>query len=370
MLFGRLLSEPSINFDGLSRRVEDASESGSSPPPPVPAGVSDSPDTTDQIASVGGEHAERSGSSQRRNAGPQRLAPKRKLLSGPESQATDESSRKLRSRLDTSQSPTSHTDGSSSNHDDRPSSQGGSAPSADEIPSPSISRRKRFVRSKPDRWDGRFSHNSILSDLCPDVKDEIERKCNQLLSADLADFLGKHTKSWKTDGFWEAPLLTMFNPTNTSTSEDRTTFFRYVEAMQAEEETHYLKLRMAKVLLLLQYVREVERQRRAGCPVKTAKSKAIDTICGANLLGKEAAGKKRMSFHEHKRFAERWWWAACFFGCGFLLGCSQETGNKVLSPSLSKVQAIRSPTNWSTGTRKTFRWMDLLHMSHATAQTS
>lgn len=188
-----------------------------------------------------------------------------------------------------------------------------------------------------DRWEGRFSRHSLLSDLLPDQKDEIERKSNQVLRSDLAEFIDKYTKIWKSTGFWSSPSL---DPSNyhTSAGGKGHAIWRYVEAMQAEGETHYLKSRFADIMLYLEYVEEFNRQKKAGHPGQTAKTRATNVICGTGSLPKATAKKTRMSFHEHKLVGERWWWSGCFLGRGFILLCSQETGNKMFGfPNLLRL---------------------------------
>ena len=185
-----------------------------------------------------------------------------------------------------------------------------------------------------DRWEGRFSRHSLLSNLLPDQKDEIERKANQVLRSDLADFMEKYTKIWKSTRFWSSPSIDPSNY-NTSTGGKGHAIWRYVEALQAEGETHYLKSRFADIMLYLEYVEEFNRQKKAGHPGQTAKTRATNVICGTGSLPKATANKTRMSFHEHKLVGERWWWSGCSLGRGFILLCSQETGNKMFgSPTL------------------------------------
>ncbi|KAJ5288423.1 hypothetical protein N7508_011198 [Penicillium antarcticum] len=40
--------------------------------------------------------------------------------------------------------------------------------------------------------------------------------------------------------------------------------WRYVEAMQAEDDTYYLKARLADIMLDLEYVKKVNRQKKPG----------------------------------------------------------------------------------------------------------
>lgn len=185
-----------------------------------------------------------------------------------------------------------------------------------------------------DLWGGRFSQHSVLFNLLPDQKDEIERKAHQVLRPDLADFMEKYTKIWKSTGFWSSPSIDPSN-SNTSTGRKGHAVWRYVEALQDEGEMHYLKSRFADIMLYLEYVEEFNRQKKAGHPRQTAKTRATNIICGTGSLPKATANKTRRSFHEHKLVGERWWWSGCSLGRGFILLCSQETGNKMFgSPTL------------------------------------
>ncbi|KXG51298.1 uncharacterized protein PGRI_095590 [Penicillium griseofulvum] len=180
-----------------------------------------------------------------------------------------------------------------------------------------------------DRWKGRFSHHTLLSTLLPNQKDEIERKSNRALRSDLPEFMEKHTKLWKSTGFWFSPSLDPSKFPNMPAGRKGHVIWRYVEAMEAEDETHYLKARLADIMLYLEYVKEFNRQKKAGHPSQTAKTRATDIICGTGSLPKAKADKTRMSFHEHKLVGERWWWSGCYLGRGFILLCSEETGKKV-----------------------------------------
>ncbi|KAJ5085708.1 hypothetical protein N7532_010479 [Penicillium argentinense] len=167
--------------------------------------------------------------------------------------------------------------------------------------------------------------------LCQIKKTKLKEKPTRSSGLDLAEFMEKYTKIWKSTGFWSSPSLDPSNY-NTSAGGKGHAIWRYVEAMQAEGEMHYLKSRFADIMLYLEYVDEFNRQKRAGHPGQTAKTRPTDTICGTGPLPKATAKKARMSFHEHKLVGERWWWSGCFLGRGFILLCSQETQQNVWSP--------------------------------------
>jgi hypothetical protein len=191
-----------------------------------------------------------------------------------------------------------------------------------------------------DRWKGRFSRHSLLFTLLPDHKDEIERKSNRALRSDLPEFMEKHTKLWMSTGFWSSPSLDPSKFPSMTAGRKGHEIWRYVEAMQAEDETHYLKARLADVMLYLEYVEEFDRQKKAGHPVQTAKTRATNIICGTGSLSKAKADKTRMSFHEHKAVGERWWWSGSYLGRGFILLCSEETGKKMLVSLIALVALI------------------------------
>ncbi|KAI2737762.1 hypothetical protein DTO013E5_5810 [Penicillium roqueforti] len=166
----------------------------------------------------------------------------------------------------------------------------------------SVGPTKTTVPSKPgkDKWNGRFLCDPLLSTLSPEKKDEVERKCDRILRPDMPYFMEKHTKSWKLTGFWHSPQLDVAKYPLVSSSTKGFAIWRYVDAMQAGEETHYLKSRLADIMLYLAYVEELHRQKEAGHPGQTAKVKATDIICGTASLSKAIAERTRKSFHEHK----------------------------------------------------------------------
>jgi hypothetical protein len=216
-----------------------------------------------------------------------------------------------------------------------------------------------------DRWKGRFSHHTLLSTLLPDQKDEIERKSNRALRSDLPEFMEKHTKLWKSTGFWFSPLLDPSKFPNMPAGRKGHVVWRYVEGMQAEDETHYLKARLADIMLYLEYVEEFNRQKKAGHPSQTAKTRATDIICGTGSLPKAKADKTRMSFHEHKLVGERWWWSGCYLGRGFILLCSEETGKKVLS--FSDCPGCVNSADESADEANTSSWIHLFCIIYTTA---
>jgi hypothetical protein len=60
----------------------------------------------------------------------------------------------------------------------------------------------------------------------------------------------KHTKLWKSTGFWFSLLLDPSKFPNMPAGRKGHVVWRYVEGMQAEDETHYLKARLAGYPLL------------------------------------------------------------------------------------------------------------------------
>lgn len=216
-------------------------------------------------------------------------------------------------------------------------------------------------RSDKDDWNGRFSHHPLLSDLPSDEKDEIERNCNRILRPDLPEFIEKHTKSWHSSGFWYSPSLDIPNTINISSGSKGVVIWRYVEAIHAGEETYYLKSRFADIMLFLEYVKEFNRQRQAGHPVQTAKTRATNIICDSDSLPKAIANKTRKSFHEHKLVGSRWWWSGCFLSRGFLLLCGQETGKKVLGFSNFPGLVVLLLTSLQTKQIIPFRCLYLIH---------
>ena len=95
-----------------------------------------------------------------------------------------------------------------------------------------------------------------------------------------------------------------------------------MEAISIEEETYYLKSRLAYIRLYLNCIVEFNRQKQAGHPDQTTKIKAIDIICGLGSLLKATVAKTRKRFHKRKLIGERWWWCGCFL----------QDGSKSVSP--------------------------------------
>ncbi|KAK9859695.1 hypothetical protein MYU51_013925 [Penicillium brevicompactum] len=232
------------------------------------------------------------------------LQTKRKLFPGLESHSAP-NSRNLRPRLEKGKSgiQAPHYDEIAENVGENSSPGGIFARSVVKgLVDSSVGPTKTTVPSKPgkDKWNGRFLCDPLLSTLSPEKKDEIERKCDRILRPDMPDFMAKHTKSWKLTGFWHSPQLDVAKYPLVSSSTKGFAIWRYVDAMQAGEETHYLKSRLADIMLYLAYVEELHRQKKAGHPGQTAKVKATDIICGTASLSKVIAERTRKSFHEHK----------------------------------------------------------------------
>ncbi|KAJ5681421.1 uncharacterized protein N7477_001361 [Penicillium maclennaniae] len=167
------------------------------------------------------------------------------------------------------------------------------------------SKTRAPYNSKEDKWEGRFSCHPDLSALPPGKKDDIERQCRRILCPDLPDFLGQHTKSWISSGFWRSPSLDVSRHAHyTPTNAKGFAIWRYVEAMQADEGTYYLKSRLADIMLYLEYVGELDRQKEADHPGRTAKIRAANIIYRTGSLPKAVADKTRKTFHEHKLVGE------------------------------------------------------------------
>ncbi|KAJ6112286.1 hypothetical protein N7523_002108 [Penicillium sp. IBT 18751x] len=260
---------------------------------------------------------------------------KRKLSLAVESQS-DQSSRNLRPRLAITESSCQSDDTRENAYKSSLSPKSNTCHTKGSHANSGVPHSGRSPR-KPiqDRWNGLFSCHSVLSTLSSAAKDEIERKCNQVLRPDFAEFMEKHIQTWISTGFWHSPSLQAVQAQNNHSNARGHAIWRYVEAMSAEEETYYLKSRLAHIKLYLDYVEELDRQREARHPDQTAKIKAIDIICGSGSLPKATATKTRKRFHEHKLIGERWWWSGCFLGHGFFILCSEETGKKVQNKSFS-----------------------------------
>lgn len=75
----------------------------------------------------------------------------------------------------------------------------------------------------------------------------------------MPEFIEKHTKLWKSTGFWSSLLFDLPNSSNIFTGRKGRAIWKYVEAMQTEDETYYLKSRFADIMLYLEYVKEFNR---------------------------------------------------------------------------------------------------------------
>ncbi|CAI7625848.1 unnamed protein product [Penicillium pancosmium] len=178
-----------------------------------------------------------------------------------------------------------------------------------------------------DGRDGHFSCHPVLSDLSSVVKDEIERVCNGILRPDFAGFMAKHIPTLLLNGLCHSHIDAIQPPVDPGPSSDN--IWSYVRALSAEGEIRYLKSRLVQIMLYLNYIAELDRQRSAGHPSETAKTNAIEIVSGANCLPKAAAVKARKYFLRYKLIGERWWWCGCFLGHGFFLLCSEKMGKKV-----------------------------------------
>lgn len=127
------------------------------------------------------------------------------------------------------------------------------------------------------------------------------------------------------------PLLTASTLPNALSKDDYAKTFRYREAIQTQDESHSLKSRLARMLLQIQYEKEVDKKRKSGIKEGQVKSQAITSLL-SRIRPTEGDGvsRARAKFHAHKRLAERWWWLVRFFGLGGVLACSEETAKKML----------------------------------------
>ncbi|KAB8213564.1 hypothetical protein BDV33DRAFT_57739 [Aspergillus novoparasiticus] len=186
-----------------------------------------------------------------------------------------------------------------------------------------------------DHWKGRFSHHPVLATVPNDQRTEIERRSNGALRSDLPDFIDEHSKSWNSNGFWPSLLSCPSKLPNMPALPKGRQIWRYVQAIDAEGEVHYLKARLAYVKLYLEYVEEFDRQKQKCRADQTAERQAITKICGTRP-------KDRKLFNEHKLRGARWWWSGCVLGLGFILICSKYTGSKMsLFPWLHCLRSFR-----------------------------
>jgi hypothetical protein len=330
----RFLQDTSCSSETPSTGANTSVNTESNSKSLTPVSVSPAFNRSDQHKLPNGEQQTNSSQVTLEYENRQILQQKRKLPAGLEPHSTLYT-RNLRPRLDKGKS------GNQAPHDDEIAEDVGKNSSSEGVlagsvaksraDSSSVAHLKTSVpsNSDKDKWSGPLLCHPLLSTLSSEKKAEIERKCNRISRPDLPEFMEKHTKSWKATGFWHSPQLDAANHSLISSNTKGFAIWRYVDAMQTGEETHYLKSRLADIMLYLAYIEELGKQKDAGHPPQTAKVKATDVICGTASLSKPIAEKTRKSFHEHKLVGERWWWSGCHLGRGFFLLCSQETGKKM-----------------------------------------
>ncbi|KAJ5642285.1 hypothetical protein N7490_006285 [Penicillium lividum] len=186
------------------------------------------------------------------------------------------------------------------------------------------------LTSDDDNWKCPVSYHFELCNLPLKKKEEVERKASHILHSSLPEFMDKHTESWKSTGFWRSTSNAVpRNQLHFATNSEGFPEWRYDETQREDGETHYLRYRLAHIKLFLAYVREFDRLKKPGVPGQTAKRRAVEIICGTKPLPKGVANKIRMAFHDRKLIGESWWWCGHYFGRGFILSCSQETGFKM-----------------------------------------
>ncbi|CAG8018849.1 unnamed protein product [Penicillium salamii] len=336
----RFLQDTSCNSETPSTDANTSVNTESNPKSLTPVSISPAFNESDQHKFPNGEQQTNSSQETLEYENRQILQQKRKLPAGLEPHSTLYT-RNLRPRLDKGKG------GNQAPHDDEIAEDVGKNSSSEGVladsvaknraDSSSVAHLKTSVpsNSDKDKWSGPLLCHSLLSTLSSEKKAEIERKCNRISRPDLPEFMEKHTKSWKATGFWDSPRLDVENHSLVSSNTKGFAIWRYVDAMQTGEETHYLKSRLADIMLYLAYIKELRRQKDAGHPPQTAKVKATDIICGTASLSKAIGERTRKSFHEHKLVGERWWWSGCHLGRGFFLLCSQETGKKIQSKTFS-----------------------------------
>lgn len=330
----RFLQDTSCNSETPSTDANTSVNTESNPKSLTPVSISPAFNESDQHKFPNGEQQTNSSQETLEYENRQILQQKRKLPAGLEPHSTLYT-RNLRPRLDKGKG------GNQAPHDDEIAEDVGKNSSSEGVLADSVAKSRADSsivahlktsvpsNSDKDKWSGPLLCHSLLSTLSSEKKAEIERKCSRISRPDLPEFMEKHTKLWKATGFWDSPRLDVENHSLVSSNAEGFAIWRYVDAIQTGEETHYLKSRLADIMLYLAYIKELRRQKDAGHPPQTAKVKATDIICGTASLSKAIGERTRKSFHEHKLVGERWWWSGCHLGRGFFLLCSQETGKKM-----------------------------------------
>ncbi|KAJ5672839.1 hypothetical protein N7507_001966 [Penicillium longicatenatum] len=153
------------------------------------------------------------------------------------------------------------------------------------------------LTSDDDKWKCPVSYHFELSNLSSKKKEEVERKASRILHSNLPEFIDKNTESWKSTGFWRTTSNDV-PQTHLHFANDSGGFpnWRYVQKMREDNETHYLRSRLAHIKLFLAYVEEIDRLKKTGVPDHTAKRRAVEIICGTKALPNGGADKVRRSF--------------------------------------------------------------------------
>ncbi|PGH19273.1 hypothetical protein AJ80_04026 [Polytolypa hystricis UAMH7299] len=94
-----------------------------------------------------------------------------------------------------------------------------------------------------------------------------------------------HPGDTPPDAFWNQPAVTLHVVRNVLPKDNYANVFIYVESLKKQEEMNFIKIRLARTLLYLLYIEELEEtKRRRGGGMKErgrVETEAIDTLLGA-----------------------------------------------------------------------------------------
>jgi hypothetical protein len=185
---------------------------------------------------------------------------------------------------------------------------------------------------------------STFPELCDNQLDVVRSEGHKFQHDNLPEFLQNQSKMPRTNGFLDQPAVTLRVSQNALPKDKCAQVFRYVKALQNQEETNFVRIRLGRALLYLCYIEELEetkRKRRRGIKgTGKVETEAINSLLEETYAAEGRGGpiddkkrkKIRKSYLEEKRHGERWWWLAYFAGPGVLVACSRETGYKVYVP--------------------------------------
>jgi hypothetical protein len=143
--------------------------------------------------------------------------------------------------------------------------------------------------------------------------DLAQHKNNRFLQDNLLEFLGE---IWRATGFLDQPAVTLRMSQNAMPKFFFVKIFRYVKAIEKQEEINFVRIHLGWTLLYLLYIKELqETEKRQECGIKEpgqVKTKAINSLLegiyatkgqGSPINNKKRT-KIRVKFYQQKHFGE------------------------------------------------------------------